>query len=240
MTALEFPISYPNSRLCSVLHCIPLEPVRQWLAPVGLHPVALGARWGLMSLTWFEHHDSSLGSYRELGVGVFVSTRRSAVATLLGALRGHGDGLGTWMLALPVTSEVARAAGVQLAALPKTLNEVHLDWSSDRLSASLWDGGAPILSMDVALGRGLPIPVHRLCMYSRSQNQIIETTLKCRSRATVSVLAQATMTTPNPSHGLLQPWAKWIARRRPVAVVWGHLLNGSILAPRSITADSGC
>lgn len=236
---LTFPVSYPRSRMCSVLYRVPLPYLVQPLSLTGVTPVGIGGGHGIASLTWFEHDGSSLGAYRELGVGILASTDATPLTSLLGYLRGQGNGLGAWMVALPVTSEAACTAGIELAGLPKKVHEIRLDWSNHCLNATLLRGNDVVLGMVVPLGRGLPVPVHRLRMYSRSANQLLETTLVCGSHTTLHLTAKVGITLEHGS----EPWAdwvsKWIATTKPLGVVWGHLLNGSIAPPRVIRVEPG-
>ncbi|MBI2891942.1 MAG: acetoacetate decarboxylase family protein [Deltaproteobacteria bacterium] len=114
------PILYRDASMMNVLYRVPLEPVRALVAGAGLEPVAAGSK-ALLALTVFEYRDSTVGQYNELSVG-FVA-------------RPRGSGLketGIWVHLLPVTTEVARAAGREIWGYPKWV--ARIDWMRERRS----------------------------------------------------------------------------------------------------------
>lgn len=114
------PILYRDASMVNVVYRVPLEPVHALVAGAGLEPVAMGSK-ALLALTVFEYRDSTVGQYNELSVGFVARPRGAGIAAT-----------GIWVHLLPVTTEIARAAGKEIWGYPKWV--AGIDWARGRSS----------------------------------------------------------------------------------------------------------
>lgn len=169
------PVVYRNSRAAAAFFLVPLDLAQDLLQDTALHAVGFG-KFGVLNATWFDYAESSIGPYHEFSLGVVASTERQRLQQAASLLRGKAR-LGSFVLALPVDSEVARAGGLEHFGLPKTLAEFRLNWSRSRLTAALAQDGNTIVSMDLPLGLGLPVQVRDLVVFSKRAGRLVTTTI---------------------------------------------------------------
>ena len=94
----------------------------------------------------YEYRDSDLGPYNEVCVGI-PFTMDSPTPLFTGILRKPPTPPQLYIHHLPVTTEIARAAGVELAGFPKFLADIDFRGEDDWVSCRLTADGAHILTL---------------------------------------------------------------------------------------------
>jgi len=237
MLEIDLPVRFPRSTMVSILYAVPLASLEGALPPA-LCPVSIGNRRAVMAVSWFEHHQSSLGTYREFGLGHWVSSRPLDVPTLTLGLLGRRSAIGAYMQRLYVTSSAARDAGVELASLPKSLAEIAFTPLGRALDATLVIGGERAMFMHIPLGRGIPIPLLELTLFSLHQRQLVRSTLRCGSILTLSLPRVPPPELATGPSAVTSELRKWFAGAAPLSVVSGELLGGSMGLPAPVSAFS--
>ena len=147
---IELPIVYRDVSALAAFTTIPAGKAAAILPEgSGLHPaLALPGR-GVLVVVCFNYHDSSVGAYGEVALGVLCAPRRlPPVLPVL--LDQHLPGLGVYVWHLPVTTLIALEAGRTLWNYPKFLADISFDGPTCELS----EGGRRILQLSVrASGR---------------------------------------------------------------------------------------
>lgn len=144
-------------RTCSVqfLHLAPVARLRAML-PQPLEPLRPLPGYGLVALTFFSYLVADNDPYNEVAIAVVVrrpGARGPHSLELIGSVRrrsvyGH-------VLALPVTTEIARVRGVLGYQLPKWRTKIEVS-IADKISASIAaTDGAPDLMLNA------PVPTLR-------------------------------------------------------------------------------
>jgi hypothetical protein len=174
MSPISPPILYRQSLTAAVLYAISYDQAQSLLADTGLFALRLGG-YGIVNVAWFDYGASTIGAYREFSLGVMAATTKVTIGSAAQLLRGRSEHLGAFVVALPVDSEVACRGGVALYGLPKTVVRFELDWQASWLKASLHDQETHILSMRVPIGKGFPIPMKRLTLFSVLDGQLLTT-----------------------------------------------------------------
>ncbi len=236
MFEIDLPVRFPRSTMVSVLYAVPLASVEEAI-PHGLFPVSIGNRRAVLAVCWFEHHQSSLGDYRELGIGHWVSTSPLDLPTLGLGLLYRRSAVGAFMHQLYVTSAPARDAGRELASLPKSLAEIAFTPVGHALNATLLLSGRRALFMQIPLRWGLPIPLMELTMFSLHRGEVVRSSLRCGSLLTFSMpkIPAPEFHGDDPSN--LPDLRKWFAEATPLSVVSGELLGGSMGLPTPIRSN---
>lgn len=123
---VTLPIEYRDGSLLNVAVFVPAAAVRALLPTTRLHPVAVRGKATLL-LTIFEYRDTSIGPYNELSVAFLVRPE---------GLRGLAAP-GAWVQDLPVTTEIALAAGKEIWGYPKWVQPISWEQRGDTIHAGL-------------------------------------------------------------------------------------------------------
>jgi hypothetical protein len=145
------PNFYYRASSVQLLLLAPLERLRAML-PGPLEPLRAFPGRGLVALTFFSYAVCDNDPYDEVSVAVVIrrpGARGSHARELLDSIRRRN--FCAHVLALPVTTEIARVRGVHGYQLPKWLAQIHVNIASD-ISASISAlGGKPDLSLHAPL-----------------------------------------------------------------------------------------
>lgn len=147
------PNFYYRSSSVQLLLLAPLDRLRAML-PVPLEPLRVFPGTGLVALTFFSYAVCDNDPYNEVSVAVVTrqpGARGSHAVELLKSMRRRS--FFAHVLALPVTTEIARVRGVHGYQLPKWLAEIDVDIGADVKASIAASNGEP----DVALSAPRPV-----------------------------------------------------------------------------------
>lgn len=222
-------VIYRNSRAAAVFYAVPFRLAQQRLEGTGLFAVRIGD-YGIVNATWFDYGETSIGPYREFSLGIVASPEQHRLRLAIHLITGSKPSLGSFVLALPVDLEVARAGGVQQFNLPKSLVQFGMKWSDSELQASIAStGGSPndsgvILSMTVPLRVGIPIRVGQLTIYSVQEGKLLATGVNTQWPAKLDLVSRPALTVIKRSHPIGNEMAGLaLETSRVLAVVHGPL-----------------
>lgn len=237
--AVRFPVQYENGRTASIFYAIDAGRVQGHLPTADLHPVLLAGK-AFISLAWFDYERSSLGSYRELSIGIVVDRERVpwkfATSLALGSAFSHWLTLGSYVLALPVTSPLARDAGLTLGGLPKTVMELPLTWSHGLLDATAVNDQQRILTMRIPLGPGPTCRVPALVVYSRLNERLIRTRVTTQFRPQMDWVGRPRLTIECEAHPLSVLIRDLGLETAPcIGIAHGLIRKAALHAPEPVT-----
>lgn len=226
------PVIYRNSRAAAIFYAVPHRLAQQRLEGTGLFAVRIG-NYGIVNATWFDYAETSIGPYREFSLGIVASPEQHRLRLAVNLIAGlKGDALGSFVLALPVDSEAARAGGVQHFSLPKSLVRFRCDWSGPQLQAGIQGSCGPVVSMTVPLRLGIPINVGRLAIYSMHAGGLLTTQVNTQWPAKLDLMGRPTLTITDRHHSVGREMAGLALEAAPVlAVVHGPLLYAALPVP---------
>ncbi len=125
------PVLYRDGSIFAACFRVVLERARPLLDRTCLEPWALGGR-ALAVVFVCEYRSSTLGAYREVGVALACRRRGARISWARFALDMRAlDEAGLWLAALPVTSEVASTAGVELWGQPAYVAPIATRFQDD-------------------------------------------------------------------------------------------------------------
>ncbi|WP_423382729.1 acetoacetate decarboxylase [Burkholderia sp. LMG 32019] len=145
------PNFYYRSSSIQLLFLAPLERLRTTL-PVPLELLRALPGYGLVALTFFSYSVCDNDPYDEVSVAVVVrrpGATGSHALELIDSMRRRS--FFAHVLALPVTTEIARVRGVHGYQLPKWLADIDLSLGATASARIAGPGGRPDLSLSVPL-----------------------------------------------------------------------------------------
>jgi acetoacetate decarboxylase len=132
----ELPIFYEEASLLTAIWRVDAKRARP-LVPVDFDPWLVLSK-ALAMLFIFEYRQTSIGPYGEIGLVVLVRRKgaKPSLLRVLGDLRKEED-QGLYVINLPVTTEEARAAGVEIWGYPKYVRDIDTRFTRDEVRAEL-------------------------------------------------------------------------------------------------------
>jgi len=134
----KMPVFYRSARMFTLIFPARLGALRSLLPDRRFKPGTLMPGVGAVHLTAFEYYDCDIGPYNEFAVGALLASPDFA------RVPGYNvtqqllqNSFHTYILELPVTTEVARKAGVDLYNYPKFLASIDFQDRPDELSCTL-------------------------------------------------------------------------------------------------------
>ena len=118
--SLRLPLRYQESSTFTAHFLAPLAALQAALPSARLTPHEVEPGRALVSVTAFNHRRSDLAPYHKLGVFIPATYQ---------AGREHEALTGAYCLTLPVTTEEARGAGIDVWGYPKYLADITIEES---------------------------------------------------------------------------------------------------------------
>ncbi|MFE6924517.1 acetoacetate decarboxylase family protein [Nocardia sp. NPDC057663] len=120
--------------------------------PGELAPLEVAPGIGLVSVMFFRYDVCDIDFYTEAAVGIAVRPARHGTLGFVDLLAGLGnDHLESYVLSLPVSSDIAQVRGHDGYGFPKWVTELDVDIDATRTTARVVDdGGETDLSLSVA------------------------------------------------------------------------------------------
>jgi len=158
--------------------------VRSIMPSDRLKPVPVWPGRVAVMLTAFNYIDTDIGPYGEFGVGVPCTCRHK-----------HKTLYGLYIHRLPVTSDIARVAGVELYGYPKFMSEMEFENTSIAHKVKLTAGDQHVLDLHVHKPRlGFNLPAD-LSTFTIKDNKIIYTKIAVSATTRISPQGPATVNT---------------------------------------------
>ena len=173
---VPIPLFYRDLAYLGVYLLAPLTKVRSILPSKRMHPFRLTPWHCIVTITVSEFRDTDVGPYNTVSLGVpFVLDRISPVLT--GILRTPPEAPMIYVLHLPVSSEIARTTGVEIANFPEFLADIRIESDDQWIHCQVDADGKNILSLS---GRKInPKPYRRQRVYpiTLQQNHLLRSEL---------------------------------------------------------------
>lgn len=133
----------------SVVLLARLGALRRLMPDPRFSPARLAPGLGAVAITCFEYRDTDDGPYNELAISVVLNEpwflpNLPGLAVISGLRKGQ---MHAWVHHLPVTTEIARAAGVGFFNLPKFLARIDFEETATQRVCRLSEGTDHILTL---------------------------------------------------------------------------------------------
>lgn len=236
---IKVPAFYYDGTAMTAVFPARLSALRAVLPDPRFVPARVAPGIGAVALTCFEYRDTDLGPYNELSISIVLNEPYFRAnlpgRALLSALRrGQFD---VWVHQLPVTTEIARAAGVDYYNYPKFLASIDFTDDNGRRTCRLAEGPDHILTlsgrtMPAAGPSGLQFFSH---LWMDGQPQSSEFKIGAAAMRCTFSPAAATLRLGN-EHPLARDLDRMLLWRRPI--YYQHLarFEGILYGPEHLTA----
>lgn len=186
---VDLPIVYRDGSQLGLLYASSLDAAKAVLEDTNLEPWPMFGK-ALTTVQAWEYRDSTAGKYNEVGLGIFARKKGSRPSRLRFAvdMRDQED-QGIWVCTLPVTTEIAHAAGVELWGYPKYVAPIDTDFGDKVARVRLADE----MEITVEAGPSVPIPSLPIVTFTNREGRLIRTVIETQmhlaltSRKTASV-----------------------------------------------------
>jgi hypothetical protein len=138
-TTVELPVQVRDASAGTALFEVDAVAGQALLPTDAFEVVEVAPGRAHLAVVVVDYRDNDLGSYREVGLMLFVRPR-------------SGGADGTYILRLPVDQEFTCAAGRTIWGFPKTVEQIGLDYSDDSVTCTLTMDGE--LALRIRLPRG--------------------------------------------------------------------------------------
>jgi hypothetical protein len=180
------PISYSDAAACLAYFWVDHDRATAVASRLpDLTAARLAGGRALVGLGFYVYRQTSIGPYNEVGLAVAVAAPqdRSPLLWAVDLLRSpRRRRLGFHIIDLPVTSEVANAAGQEIWGFPKFVTRLPIEMSSERFSGEVRDPETDEIVARLAGSppRGLPLPATDLVLFSTHEGRELRTTVSTR------------------------------------------------------------
>lgn len=155
--AAKLPIFYYDNTAMTAVFTASTAKIRRVLPRKEMFPIEVWPGRCLVAFSAFEYRKTDIDPYNEFSISILLSwDRRPRLGRdLVGGLVKGAFTAYVWHL--PVTTEIARAGGVELYGYPKFLADITFDRAPDRLGCTVAEDGSRILTLRgrrLTTGRG--------------------------------------------------------------------------------------
>lgn len=172
----DLPILYRDASWLGVFFAVDLQRAREVLDGTGLEPWPVFGR-ALAAVYAWEYRDSTVGAYKEVGLGVqarVAGTAPSLVGLAMNMLAQPYQGI--WVASLPVTTDAACRAGVEVWGYPKYVTEIETHFDELGGRARLGD------ELEVAVPRPSVFAKSlQIATYTQCEGTLLRTAIEVRS-----------------------------------------------------------
>lgn len=155
--ACDLPILYRDASWCGLFYRVDLAAARELMRGLSVEPMPILGAATAAIYAW-EYRDSTVGAYGEVGLGIQARRVGTSPSVLgLGWDMSANDDQGIWVVSLPVTTQPAHRAGVELWGYPKYVTPIETTF--DERGARVRLGDELTLSLAGVRGfrRALPV-----------------------------------------------------------------------------------
>lgn len=145
---IEFPILYYDLRCLTAIFTAGTGRLRKLLPHPNLKPIEMWPGKGMLGITAFEYHDTSIGPYNEIAITIPVKFPPGFVFPGLAAISMMRKNVfPVHIHHLPVTTEIALKAGIHFWNYPKFLADIAFEDRGGNLEVTLKETGQLILKL---------------------------------------------------------------------------------------------
>jgi len=170
--SIHVPVFYYDTMSISAAFLAPLEALRAWLPSRRMVPLRLTPRRGMVQVACYAYRDCDIGPYNEVLVAVPFTLDRPS-PPFVGTLNKEPAEPQIYLRHLPVTTEIARAAGVEFGSYPKFVADITFEQEGEWCTCRLSLEGDPILSLACRTGPTTPVPRGRVHIFNVNGDRLL-------------------------------------------------------------------
>jgi hypothetical protein len=234
----KVPIFYYDGTATQAVFAARLGALRRLMPDPRFSPARLAPGLGALAITCFEYRDTDLGPYNELAISVVLNEpwflANLPGRALVSSLRRRQ--LHAWVQHLPVTTEIARAGGVDFYNYPKFIAGIDFEEAASRRVCRLSEGAEHILTLSgerIATPRSQELQLFSHLWMDR-QPQGSEFKINALEMG-VSLRPDAATLQLGERHPIARELAGLIAWRRPLQYQYMARFEGILYGPEHLS-----
>lgn len=175
---VDLPILYRDGSLLLVGYRVGPKIAKSVLGKLPFEPLLLFGR-AIAMLVLCEYRDTTIGTYNEIGVGVYVR-RAGTNPSVWGVLSDprKDENTGIYVVNLPVSTSAALTAGVEIWGYPKYVTGIETSFQQDAVKVTLENE----FVLTHSRGFGLEIPGKPFVSYTVLNNRLLRTVIEVGHR----------------------------------------------------------
>lgn len=146
-TRRTLPYFYYDNTSLTAVFLASSSKIRRLLPHQDMNTVEIVPGRCMVAFSAFEYRKTSFEPYNELSISFQISFRRGQIPGITAAKMMLSRTTSSYIWQLPVTTEHARAGGVDLFGYPKFLAEIGFETNEDWITCTLAEGGRDILRL---------------------------------------------------------------------------------------------
>jgi len=234
----KVPIFYYDGTATSAVFPARLGALRRLMPDPRFCPARLAPGLGAVAITCFEYRDTDIGPYNELAISIVLNEPwflpNLPGRALIASLRRRQ--LHAWVQHLPVTTEIARAGGVDFYNYPKFIAGIDYEEGAQHRTCRLSEGAEHILTLS---GERIPTPrteQFQLFSHLYMDRQPQSSEFKINTSAMgVSLSPRSATLELGERHPIARELAGLIVGRRPIQYQYLERFEGILYGPEHIT-----
>lgn len=176
-TPVELPILYLRDDHFALMYTADFKKAQELMPTKNLHPVAMPNGRALVAVAAFNFLETSIGSYGEIGIVLFVVHGRKPLPLIPAIRESRYAGFGSIVLHLPVTKIIARDSGRGIWGYPKFCTDMEFTVMPEFKQVELSEKGQYILTMRVPNRGGLKRDARDMVTYTVKGNDLVRTNI---------------------------------------------------------------
>ncbi len=234
----KVPIFYYDGTATSAVFAARLGALRRLMPDRRFSPARLAPGLGAVAVTCFEYRDTDIGPYNELAISVVLNEPwflpNLPGRALIASLRRRQ--LHAWVQHLPVTTEIARAGGVDFYNYPKFIAGIDFAQSDRTRTCRLSEGAEHILTLSgerIATPRAEQFQLFSH-LYMDRQPQSSEFKISANAMG-VSINPRSAALELGTRHPIARELDALLVARRPIQYQYLASFEGILYGPEHIT-----
>lgn len=211
VSKVELPMLFDRVRVRHLNFFIPPERVDPLLKDTGLIPCRFFNGKSIVSLIFYNYRDVSIGAYEEVTITILVRPEllpdpKIYITNLLKKKGERWNGIGAYVLEMPVSIPQARAAGRELWGFPKFETRIPFTLSGNRFEFGVRDPENEewIVQVKGAHGFGFPMTGFDLVTLSNFRNKIWKTIVHTQVKYKTARVKDIQVKTGKSRHGMVE------------------------------------
>lgn len=228
------PLFYRDGEQITGVFPAKLKKLKKMLPDRRMKPARIAPGVGVITITCFEYRDTDIDAYNELAIGVplnepFFRSNFPGRAMIDAVRRNQFD---VWVHHLPVTTEIARAGGVEFYNYPKFIAGIDFSQTDKQRSCALTEEGEKILTLHAPRIKGKRD--QQLQLFSHLYQNLEPQTSEFKIRAHqlgYSIRPGAAKLELGSKHPIAHELAEALLSTRSIAAAYSPRIEGILYGP---------
>lgn len=230
----KVPLFYYDGEQMTGVFPAKLKQLRRMMPDRRMQPARIAPGVGAITVTCFEYRDTDIGPYNELAIGIplnepFFRSNLPGRAMIDALRRSQYD---IWVHHLPVTTEIARAGGVEFYNYPKFIAGIDFSQDAKRRTCKLTEDGEEILTLHSPRLKGKGTQrVQLFChLYQNLEPQSAEFKIRAHEMGR-SIRFGASTIELGTKHPIAHELSKALLSRHAIATAYSPRIEGILYGP---------